>query len=136
MRKLFASILTLLVILVVSFFVLGPGYKGKARSFFKQAQRTTTSLQIQEWALTEIEHARTERTELGHPPSFLNMPDDGPPNYVYVERGEGPPYLVAQWGGGFGHWGLLVGDESLEYPIDDYFYIHWAPGVYVWHEIQ
>ena len=136
MRKVFVSILALLVILVAAFFVLGPGCKWKARSFFKQAQQTTTSSQIQEWALTEIGTAGTERTELGPPPSFLNMPDDGPPNYLYVEPNDGQPYLVAQWGGGFGHWGLLVGDESLEYPIDDYFHIRWAPGVYVWHEIQ
>ena len=136
MRKLSISILTLLVILVVGFFTLGPGYKWKTRSFFEQAKRTTSLSQIQQWALTEIGRAGTERTELDSPPSFLDMPDDGAPNYVYIEPGDGQPYLVAQWGDGFGHWGLLVGDESLEYPIDDYFHIRWAPGVYVWHEIQ
>jgi len=136
MRKLSISILAMLAVLVAGFFILGPGYKWKARSFFKQVQRTTTPSQIQKWALAEIERAGDQRTELDSTPSFLDMPDDGPPNYVWVEPNDGQPYLVAQWGGGFGHWGLLVGDDSLEYPIDDYFHIEWTPSVYVWHEIQ
>lgn len=136
MRILSILFLTLFAILGLGFFTLGPGYKTKARSFFEQAKRTTTPSQIQQWALIEIGRVGTERRELGPPPSFLTMPHDGPPNYVYVEPGDGQPYLVAQWGDGFGHWGLLAGDDSLKYPIEDYFHIQWAPGVYIWHEVQ
>ena len=136
MRKLSIAIVTLSAILVAAFFIIGPGYKWKARSFFKQIQQITTPSQVQEWALGEITRVGGESTELNSLPAFLYAPDDGPPNHVYIEPNNGQPFLVAQWGGGFSHWGLLVGNQSLEYPIDDYFHIEWSPGVYVWHEIQ
>lgn len=138
MRKL--SIANFLVILAAGFFVFGflafgiGYYKWKTRSFLKQLQLSTTVAEIQEWALDEIENTNGEWAELNSIPSFLNLSDDGPPNYVYVNRNDGQPYLVAQWGSGFGHWGLLIGDQLLEYPIDDFYHVEWAPGIHVWQE--
>ena len=136
MRNPVLAIATLLAILVAGFFVLGPGYKWKARSFFKQLQQCTTAAQIQEWALEEIERADGKQVEIVSIPSFLDAPDGGPPNSASIEYNDGEPYLVATWDGGFGHWGLLVGSSSLEYPYGDCYHVEWTPGVYVWHEIQ
>ncbi len=59
------------------------------------------------------------------------------PRTVHVRFTDGPePYVIAQWGGGFGHWGLVIGAPTLRYPNPSYHHIEWAPGVYVWHEIQ
>lgn len=99
-------------------------------------QETTTAAQLQSWALEEIDRGGDDDLELVTPPAFLDTPDDGSPNYIYVDSANSEPHLIAQWGSGFGHWGLLVGDPSLNYPIDDYYHIEWAPGVFVWHEIQ
>ena len=136
MRKPTIAVVILLAILFVGFLAIGPGHRRKARSFAKQVQQTAAATQIQDWALGQIELAEGGRMELDSLPSFLDMPNDGLPNYAHVEPNSGQPYLVAQWGGGFGHWGLLVGSQSLKYPIEDHFHIEWAPGVYIWHEIQ
>ena len=56
----------------------------------------------------------------------------------------GPPFAEGTqvcmiWGGGFGHWGLVVGPAAMETPVagEDGLqeYVEIAPGVYAWEEL-
>jgi hypothetical protein len=43
------------------------------------------------------------------------------------------------WGGGFiGHWGIEIGDATMEKPSSDGYYEcrRFAPGAYVWHDLD
>ena len=123
-----------LLYVAIEFF--GPGYKWKANSFLRQMKSTTTHTELQEWATSEIAR-NLNNAELETFPKILNAPKDGMPRTVHVRFTDGPePYVIAQWGGGFGHWGLVIGGPALRYPNPAYYHIEWAPGVYVWHEIQ
>ena len=39
------------------------------------------------------------------------------------------------WGGGFGHWGLKIGDPST-YLNDGNYNLMWTTNIYVWHQTQ
>jgi len=42
-------------------------------------------------------------------------------------------YVTLQWGGGFGHWGILVGDpEFRPFRLERIRYVEWEPGIYFW----
>ncbi len=79
------------------------------------------------------------------------------PGYVDVGKTEdGQPKIRLTWGGGFGHWGIEIGPEDMEVPQTlerkgqefgppDHRYtvydtgeyrLPFAPGAYVWYEIQ
>ena len=52
-------------------------------------------------------------------------------------------FVRLTWGSGFGHWGLIVGQEDMEIPLEEYdsdglceIRETIKAGVYIWHEIQ
>jgi hypothetical protein len=54
------------------------------------------------------------------------------PFVIFSEKDENnsDDYLEIHWGGGFGHWGFLVGPPSFRTQDPFYAVIEWIPGVY------
>ena len=63
------------------------------------------------------------------------------PNDIQVFYDNNNRQIQLTWGGGFGHWGLIVGPENMEIPESDFephgeYRAFLEPGAYVFHEIQ
>jgi hypothetical protein len=116
-----------------------PGYVSKTRDFRNELRQAVSSLELREWAMTEIERADGQRVELNTAPAFPGVLRDGPPRCLSVEpaEGSGEPYVFIVWGGGFAHWGLKAGSSGFR-AIDDAqnYHLEWESGLYAWHEIQ
>lgn len=52
--------------------------------------------------------------------------------FVYGDDRKHDQILVT-WGGGFGHYGLAIGTEESQPKSDDFIYLMWVPGVFVFH---
>jgi hypothetical protein len=61
-----------------------------------------------------------------------------PRHVLMTSQEQGTPSLRLVWGGGFGHWGVVVGPEDMPnpQPSEHLFVLPLEPGSYVWHEIQ
>ena len=57
---------------------------------------------------------------------------------VYALEDDGVLRIRIYWGSGFGHWGIVVGPESMPTPSTSSreYVLPMSPGAYAWHEIQ
>jgi hypothetical protein len=116
-----------------------PGYMSKTSSFRDELQQSVSPDELREWAMMQVGRSHGSRIRLEAAPALLCATRDGVPSYVSVEPGDNveEPYVLAVWGGGFGHWGLKVGSPSFRVIHDKTnHYVEWEPGIYCWHEIQ
>ena len=131
------SILVIVIVAAVVILTLRPlSFRWKISSFQRQLQQVTNANELQEWAVAELNSANGRRVELTNVPDMLVAPTDGPPNFLVVNGDAEHPHVIARWGGGFGHWGLVLGDAELPAPNDGDYYVQWKPGIYFWHEVQ
>ena len=47
-----------------------------------------------------------------------------------VDEDSNESYLLVYWGGGFGHWGFLVGSPNFKTSDPFYYLVEWISGVY------
>ncbi len=134
----------LLVWLAVPFLDLWPTPHAMFMRGFKGYVRASVDVESTRQWLSTVELARyggeaawaSDRVEW---PPWIKALE---PGYVQVLPDEsGRPMMRMSWGGPFGHWGLVVGDEAMETPPSDFSRYGEvretiAPGVYVWYELQ
>ena len=110
------------------------------QGFAHRVENRANLAALQSW-LTELENLGYKHGD--------NLPEDDWPTEVrslspVFVRVIGPPFekntqLQLVWGGGFGHWGLLVGPTTMETPVpgegglEEHMEI--VPGVYAWEEL-
>ena len=71
----------------------------------------------------------------------IDLPDESVPNLI---RDLSPPisplvtvfpksHVRIDWGGGWGHWGLIVGNQSFSPTNDALYFLEWSPGIFAYH---
>jgi hypothetical protein len=94
--------------------------------------------QLREWAIPIIKQ-RDNGYDIANDkiPSWIKKvdPDEYPTAFVADRNAEGKTVVVI-WGGGFGHWGLIVGETNLAIAADLSWQldVKWVPGVYFFME--
>jgi len=111
------------------------GYILFAHRFLEQVKQSLDPTEISAWA------AET----MADPPPDGRIPKDKLPASVTTEWPDkhkqawlavcSTSHVIIAWGGGFGHWGLAVGETNSFLGNGNYF-LHWTNDIYVWHEIQ
>jgi hypothetical protein len=95
-----------------------------------------TSLRL--WAATTI-------GKYGKPGATVRVPETDAPSYLNDRRvesnkatvdvetvaGGSVSFVRIYWYGGFGFWGILAGHDDFKPDPSRYYYIRWAPGIYV-----
>ena len=87
---------------------------------------------LQEWATRIIgKHDVGFELAIEELPTFLKI-TNGPSSAFISYCDKGGKALFICWGGGFGHWGLIVGDSTciVENRYPDRPVLSWVPGVY------
>ena len=111
-------------------------YKAQTEAFLERVRSKHTPAELQLWA-QEILNAHNNESEqfylsTNEMPDFVLHLDPPLEPFVIVHP---KSYLTIAWGGGFGFWGLLVGDSKA--PDNSVIYsIEWVPGVYAFHDLQ
>lgn len=133
-------------LLLLSCCILGPGYKWRLSHFLSEMKEEVSPEELREWAAKQIEDAHGERVFLSMPAqdspetvAVLSRTSYGPPVILIVEppNDQVQPHVEATWGGGFGHWGLIVGSPDLDVKTSESSYIvKWDDGVFGFAEIQ
>ena len=120
-----------------------PIYETRLPRFASAVKQVIDPSELQKWAVITLSKANSDSSELPLqevPEPLRNLRSDGCQiEYAFYAIATSPKdsYIVLMWGGGFGHWGIDVGDPSFDEPEDNNaFYIKWAPGVYFWEETK
>lgn len=130
---------TTLSVFVFGFLAFGitscrPIYETRLPKFAEDVKKTIDASDLQKWATTVLGEQSSDTSELSKesvPASIRELSSQGSPfQWATLEQ----DCVRLGWGGGFGHWGILVGSVSFRAPDDDAYYIEWKPGVYFWHE--
>ena len=149
--------------------LLPPPYEMYTRGFRRHVQLKTDVGAIQTWLSTlDPKDCQDQPLDMKVAPglSYPNPPKSIPspecvsrlrPRYSKLTRDDkGRPMIRLTWGGGFGHWGLVVGDKDMEIPEtqertgQEYgppdrpqvvyapgeYRLPLAPGAYIWYELQ
>ena len=118
------------------YFMEQPDYKTQTRQFLDRVRAKHQAKQLQDWAQQVLEKHKDAKESSGIPhediPSFiLNLDPPLEPFVIVFPRS----HVTIDWGGGFGHWGLFVGDST---PPDNpiIYAIEWVPGVYAYHSLH
>jgi hypothetical protein len=108
-----------------------PGAVTYLRGFEHWARANVELAAIRNWQAT-LRPPFGEIAESQWPPCIVRLH----PVYVYVDPAEKSTTLT--WGGGFGHWGIVVGRPTLPMPPPPQpgYNRLLEPGAYVWHEYQ
>ena len=126
-RTFFAVIIFFIVLVIIQCF-LSSEYQTDA---FARKMRNFDGLQeIYQWVITIERPVDSRISEMDYPPALKQLK----PKYVDVVA---PQWIRISWGGGFGHWGLLMGPS--DYPPDASFReyrVRISKGIFSWSEIQ
>lgn len=114
------------------YFAESPGLEVDTRQFFGRVKSKIKPKDLQSWAEGLLKEHKVEGHRLqlrrGDIPDFiLKLDPPLEPNVTVL-----PSYVSVDWGGGFGFWGLFIGDRSPP-SNTNLFFIEWVPGVYVYH---
>jgi hypothetical protein len=137
----------LLVLLTwaVGFFFVAPGGLLKPfladRGFRRELEAEVNLQSLQKWA-TDLLQKPPDEAWTGEPEMLPRdaLPEDlrnAGPSAVFVQRGEGPEYNHMQigFGGGFYHWGIMVGPPAFEPAHGGRYWVYrWQDGVYGYQE--
>jgi hypothetical protein len=114
-----------------------PNYKEETRRFLEQIRHSQKPEQLRDWASQVLEDHKNAKQGVDIPsaevPSFIKNldPSVGEPRVWVVPHS----HVMIDWGGGFGHWGLIVeGDQPRDH---SYLYtIDWVAGLKAYHSLQ
>lgn len=117
-------------------FVEGPDYKTRTRQFLERIKAQHPPKELQDWAQKLLELHESDKESFTVPynevPGFI-LKLDPPLEPVVIVFPKS--HVTVDWGGGFGHWGLLLAtahapDNPLLYTIE------WVHGAYAYHSNQ
>lgn len=133
-----------------------PGYKTYSKGFIKYVESNADIEAIRDWLGTlkpedcleyHIVSTSDVRRQEGGPkelvkkawPKIITPLDPGHVTLLLDENNQ--PIVRLTWGGAFGHWGFVVGDEKMPTPGSDLsrygeYRQEIRKGVYIWYEIQ
>ena len=105
----------------------------------RAAQTNSTPDELREWALVLLTNTSTLGTEnrcitTERAPRFIEnlLPGGGKPLvFVYPATSRSDAFVQLDWGGGFGHYGLLIGSEHYR-PPSNWVTKKWTAGIYGW----
>jgi hypothetical protein len=105
------------------------------REFQKQAKKSLNPNELQNWAVPIIaQHDKGYRIPNEELPSSVRKIGQAGNVVGLVSEWAGtkPKVLIIYWGGGFGTWGLIVGERNYAGPREDSNsrVVPWSPGVY------
>jgi hypothetical protein len=123
-------------LLALSITACRPIYETRTPKFAEDVKKVVDPAELQKWAATIMAEQKSDKWELPKesvPASIRGLSSEGSP-FQWASREQDCVRLV--WGGGFGHWGVLVGSNSFRAPQDGTYYIEWKPGIYFWHETK
>lgn len=135
-----------LLYLIIIFYFSEPGYISDTNTFLQEMKDKADIPAIRAWlnsmpAKDSSYYCFAEGTEWQDcVPECIKILS---PIYVDIEAENMDSKIVRiTWGGGFGHWGLVVGPEDMETPESDLkpphgeYRVPLEAGAYVFHEIQ
>jgi len=114
----------------------GPDYKEDTRRFLERIKRKHLPYELERWArgLLEMHQNDTRVFSVPHqevPPFVLKLDPPLEPIVVVFPRS----YVMVDWGGGFGHWGLFLAEKSP--PSNPKLYtVEWEAGIHAYHTVQ
>jgi hypothetical protein len=113
-------------------------YVVETQEFLERIQKKHTPTELQAWAQGVLNAHSNEEEQFYLPsneiPDFVLHLDPPLEPFVIVHPHSG---VTIAWGGGFGFWGLFVGNSKSKPPENPALYvIEWAPGVQAFHDIQ
>lgn len=146
-QRIFRIALTLSLILISLYFIFSPGFMMNFLLTDIGMRLKTASTggaeQLQVWAVDILEKPRDEivgNDSLGRiKKDFLSKQVQRfSSRNIYIASGaEDEQHIRIIWGGGFHHWGILVGSPTFQTTSDDRQCVYrWRDGVYGYHEIQ
>ena len=114
-----------------------PDYKGETRRFLQRIRSSQNPDQLRGWALEILETHKSAKEE------FRLPSEDVPPFIKNLDHGIREPtvrvrpnsYAMIFWGGGFGHWGLIVESEETQ-DLSGLYTIDWVAGLKAFHDLQ
>lgn len=114
------------------YFSESPGIEVKTRQFLARIKAKNNPEDLLRWADAFLKaYARAQqsvRLPQGQVPDFiLNLDPPLKPNVTVF-----PTYVSIDWGGGFGFWGLCIGEKNRP-DNPSVFVLEWVPGVYAYH---
>ena len=117
-------------------FMHEPDVKTETRQFLDRVKKRQKPKELQDWAQQILDEHKSDTNLFSIPqaqlPKFVLNLDPPIEPFVTVFPGS---HVAIHWGGGFGHWGLFVGNaEPPDNPID--FMVEWVPGIYAFHDLQ
>jgi hypothetical protein len=135
----------LIFLIVILFLVVGcdRGVIKEEEKFAAKVKATVNPDELQSWATNLIANAngfggnsiRVSQTDV---PKWVGLfyKDDGDFGEISIERrgvGDTNAFVQILYGGGFGHWGLAIGNPSLVLTNHDSCNNDlWKPGIYFW----
>jgi len=104
--------------------------------FAKHVKKTISAATLQTWATNYLSTASDgPTTNLNLPDTVLRISSEQQPRTWAGCSDSGVKYLELMYGGGFGHWGLVVGPTNFIFnPTSDLYVLGWVPGIYFWRE--
>jgi hypothetical protein len=113
-----------------------PVYETRIPKFAEDVKKVVDSSELQEWAVKVLAEQKSDAREIPRenvPASIRDLSSQGSP-FQWAAREQNCVRLV--WGGGFGHWGILVGTPSFRPAQDGNYFIEWKSGIYFWHQTR
>jgi len=147
-QRIFRTVLILSLVLISLIFILSPGF---LMNFWLtdigmrlKIASTGGAEQLQAWAVDILEKPQNEVVDGD---SMSRIKEEALskqvrrlyPAYVFVASTseENGPHIRIIWGGGFHHWGILVGPPTFHTVSNEGQCVYrWRDGVYGYHEIQ
>jgi hypothetical protein len=131
---------TFSAIVAAALVVYSTGCTKETDDFEARVKATVNPDELQAWATNVIAKTSFRGSdsvvvnEADIPKSVgLIYKSDGDLGRVTVERSSAGDYVQLWYGGGFGHWGLIIGYPTLVLTNHDSCYCHpWTEGIYFW----
>jgi hypothetical protein len=142
------GVLLICLLLVGAFYVFSPGFM---MSYLPTdlGMRLKVSVtggvdELQKWAVDILESPQEEVVETESTTSikkelYSEQVKRLCRQYVFISTGWGDEirHIKISWGGGFHHWGILIGPSSFKTGNNERQHVYrWCDGVYGYHEIQ
>jgi hypothetical protein len=115
-------------------------YRISTKEFLDRVKQRFTASALQAWAAKLLDVHRESDASIDlyglQVPEFIRGIDPPYTPRVIVLSGRlkpPAPCVLIDFGGGFGHWGLIIGADGFRPPEDWNYLIEWKPGVYVYH---
>lgn len=131
------NIIATCVSVLVVFCAIGcrPVSQTRLPQFAEDVKRDVDPSELQTWAVSLLAAQKHEVGEVFYAdevlPDVRSLSSQGSPFQWAVCDKES---IWLTWGGGFGHWGIVVGTASFKPQQEGNYYIAWEPGIYFWHE--